>query len=399
MPTAVISTTGTSVFSQAGKAIQEESQAFGKRSNVDLQKICQGVRDFDGYDLYDRTLQYLRGESSTRDAENAIRKASAELNSLSHILSKTSRDRRNDQLHFLASDTPEGALAARIVADFAKEYFDVETSKVHLINGLQVADGRKFQLDGIRVLIATIYDILKNAPAGTFTRVINPTGGFKGVVPYLTLIGMIEPDIEMSYIYERSAELITLGRIPLQFDFDVLESAYPALKKCDEDFVAESELKELLALDPARPLSTHPAWAFFDPMEQNGERQFLINGLGRIALQHFASLDRPKVYLSKQASERFKELDKAQKDRFARYFDNLRNPQWLDQKRHDEYQNPGGAICVKPGDVNERLWCYKLEDGGVLVAELAFHRPGGSYDRVPQRRKDYDTHRIWEGKL
>jgi len=110
-------------------------------------------------------------------------------------------------------------------------------------------------LDGIRVLIATIYRILKNAPAGTFTRVINPTGGFKGVVPYLTLIGMIEPDIEMSYIYERSAELITLGRIPLQFDFDVLESAYPALKKCDEDFVAESELKELLALDPARPLS------------------------------------------------------------------------------------------------------------------------------------------------
>lgn len=213
MPISIISTTGTSVFSQAGKSIQEEWQTFNKGTNVNLQSIQRGTPNFDGYDLYYRTLQYLHGESRSKDAVTAIRKASAELNSLSHILARSERN-RSDQLHFLASETPDGILAARVVADFAKEYFGIETSVVHLIDGLQVSDGRKFQLDGIRVLIATIYEVLKEAPAGTYTRVINPTGGFKGVVPYLTLIGMIEADIEISYIYERSSELITLDVSP-----------------------------------------------------------------------------------------------------------------------------------------------------------------------------------------
>jgi len=397
MPISIISTTGTSVFSQASKSIQEEWQTFNKGTNVNLQSIRRGTPNFDGYDLYHRTLQYLRSESSSKDAVTAIRKASAELNSLSHILARTERH-RSDELHFLASETPDGVLAARVVADFAKEYFGVETSVVHLIDGLQVSDGRKFQLDGIRVLIATIYEVLMKAPAGTYTRVINPTGGFKGVVPYLTLIGMIETDIEISYIYERSSELITLGRIPLQFDFEILESAYNALKKCSEDFVSESALKSLLGLKPDSSLSIHPAWSLFDQTEQDGQIYFSVNGLGLIVLEHFAALDKITVYLSRQAAERFDKFDKTQQKKFDGYFSKLREPGWIKQKRHDEYQNPGGAIAIKPGNVDERLFIYQLDDGAILVAELAFHQTNGSYDRLPKRRADYDTHRTWEAK-
>jgi putative CRISPR-associated protein (TIGR02619 family) len=397
MPISIISTTGTSVFSQAGKSIQEEWQTFNKGTNVNLQSIQRGTPNFDGYDLYYRTLQYLHGESRSKDAVTAIRKASAELNSLSHILARSERH-RSDQLHFLASETPDGILAARVVADFAKEYFGIETSVVHLIDGLQVSDGRKFQLDGIRVLIATIYEVLMKAPAGTYTRVINPTGGFKGVVPYLTLIGMIEADIEISYIYERSSELITLGRIPLQFDFEVLKPAYNALKKCSEDFVSESALKTLLGLESGRSLSTHPAWSLFDQTEQDGQIYFSVNGLGAIVLGHFDALNKIAVYLSRQAAERFDDLDQTQQKKFASYFDKLREPGWIEQKRHDEYKNPGGAIAIKPGGVDERLFIYQLDDGSILVAELAFHQPNGSYDRVPKRRKDYDTYRLWEAK-
>lgn len=397
MPVAVISTTGTSVFSQASKPIQEAWQSFRQQPGIDLTRISQGSQNFAGYELYQRVLEFLRAEALSAEAETTLRKASAELNSLSHILGNTSRE-RNDELHFLSSYTPDGVLAARIVADFAGEYFGINTSRVHLITGLQVDDGRRFQADGIRHLIGAIYGILKEAPAGTFTRVINPTGGFKGVVPYLTLIGMVEQDIEISYIYERSTELIRLGRIPLQFDFEVLESAYPALEKCAEGFASAAELKSLLGLDATQPLTSHAAWSLFDQTEQDGEPFYLVNGLGEIVRQHFAGLRRARIYLSRLAAERFDALDRNQQVRFARHFEALRNPAWLDQKRHDEYGNPGGAICVKPGNVDERLWCYHLEGDDILVAELAFHRPGGDYDRVPQRRKDYDMYRLWESK-
>lgn len=395
MPICVISTTGTSVFSNAHADLKNEWKSFQQNSAVDLQAICK--RDsFEGLELYYRTLEYLRAEAKAQNATEIIRRASAELNSLSRIL--VDPPTRNDQLHFLATSTPDGALAARVICDFSREYFHVETATVHLIDGLQVHDGDIFQRDGVRNLIAKIYDIFHNAPNGTYTRIINPTGGFKGVVPYLTLIGMIESDVKLSYIYEQSPVLITLGRVPLQFNFEVLQSAYPALKACSEDLVDEHKLKELLALSLDKSLSDHPAWSLFDNASIDNQIYFAVNGLGQIVLEHFKILDRTPIYLSRQAAERFDRLDKTQQKRFQGYFERLRDPEWIDSHRHDEYANDGNAIPIKPGNVDERLFIYRQDDGSVLVAELAFHQPNGSYDRVPQRRKDYDTYRLWEAK-
>ncbi len=393
MPICVISTTGTSVFSNAHADLQTEWKSFRQNSTVDLQAIWK--RDsFEGLALYQRTLEYLRAEAKAKNATEIIRRASAELNSLSRILGD--QRTRSDQLHFLATATPDGVLAARIIADFSREYFQVETAIVHLISGLQVNDGNVFQRDGVRNLIAKIYDILHSAPEGTFTRVINPTGGFKGAIPYLTLIGMIESGVQLSYVYEQSPVLITLGRIPLQFNFEVLRSAYQALKICSEDFVDERRLKELLSLPSDKPLSDHPAWSLFDQTTQEGSVYFSVNGLGQIVLERFKALDRTAIYLSRQAAERFDSLDATQQKRFQTYFERLRDKAWIDANRHDEYRNPGNAIPIKPGNVDERLFIYRLEDGAILVAELAFHRSDGSYDRVPQRRDDYDRHRRWE---
>jgi len=394
MPICVISTTGTSVFSNAHSDLQSEWKSFRQNSTVNLRAICK-QNSFEGYELYLRTLEHLRAEAKASNTTEIIRRASAELNSLSHIL--ITPPTRNDQLHFLATSTPDGALAARIICDFSREFFDIETAEVHLVDGLQVRDGDIFQRDGIRNLIAKIYDIFHNAPDGTYTRIINPTGGFKGVVPYLTLIGMIESGVKLSYIYEQSPTLITLGRIPLQFDFENLQSAYPALKACSsEGLVDEIRLKELLALSSDQSLSDHSAWSLFDNASIDGQIHFAVNGLGQIVLEHFKALDRIPIYLSKQAADRFDSLDATQQRRFQTYFERLRDPAWIDSHRHDEYTNDGNAIPIKPGNVDERLFIYPQDDGSVLVAELAFHKPNGSYDHVPKRRKDYDTYRLWE---
>lgn len=394
MPICVISTTGTSVFSNAHADLQHEWKSFRQNATVNLQAICK--RDsFEGSELYQRTLEYLRAEAKANNATEIIRRASAEFNSLSRIL--VTPPTRNDQLHFLATSTPDGALAARIICDFSREYFHIETATVHLIDGLRVDDGNIFQRDGVRNLIAKIYDILRHAPSGTYTRVINPTGGFKGVVPYLTLIGMIEADVQLSYIYEQSNVLITLKRVPLQFNFKVLESAYPALKACSEDFVDEQQLKALLKLQAGEGLSDHPAWSLFDRTIQEDRAYFIVNGLGQIVLERFKALDRTPIYLSKQAANRFDELDATQQKKFQGLFERLREPAWVDEHRH-KYANDGNAIPIKPGNVDERLFIYQQDDGSILVAELAFHRPDGSYDREPKRRNDYDSYRLWEVK-
>lgn len=392
MAICVISTTGTSVFSNAHAALQNEWKSFQKNPTVDLLAICK-KDSFEGLELYNRTLEYLRAETKASNATEIIRRASAELNSLSRIL--VDPPTRSDQLHFLATSTPDGALAARVICDFSREYFSIENAEIHLIEGLQVHDGEIFRKDGVRNLIATIYKIFHNAPSGTYSRIINPTGGFKGVVPYLTLIGMMESNVTLSYIYEQSPALITLGRIPVQFDFGVLESAYPALKACSEDLVDETKLKELLTLSTDKSLSDHPAWSLFDNATIDGQIYFAVNGLGQIVLEHLRARDQKPIYLSKQAAERFDKLDTTQQKKFQVYFERLRDPAWIDSHRHDEVQNDGGAIPIKPGNVDERLFIYRLDDGSILVAELAFHKPNGSYDRIPKRRRDYDAYRLW----
>ena len=395
MAICVISTVGTSVFGRFGDALRNEAAAFRRRTDVDLERIRRSTQ-FDGQELYTRTLNLLHAEAQSDQPEVRIGDASAELNGLVHILD--GKGNRSDQLHFLASDTPDGVLAARVVADFAREFFSIETSKVHVISGLQVDDGRRFQQDGVRNLIGVIYDILKGAPAGTYRRVLNPTGGFKGVVPYLTLIGMIESDTEISYIYERSTEMIRLGRVPLDFNYEVVRSAYPALRAAEAELVSESELRDLLGLNESVPLTNHPAWSFFQQIVEEGVPWFLLNGLGVIALKNVGELDRTPVYLSRQAAKRFDDSPEGSEDRraFAKILNAIHDPGLRDSNHH-LYPNKANAPVYKLSRQAQRAFYWDFGDY-VLLLELTKHTNETDYDITPGQLKDYDRYRLWEGK-
>jgi putative CRISPR-associated protein (TIGR02619 family) len=395
MTVCVISTVGTSVFSRFGEALRSEAVTFGRRTDVDVQQIRRGTR-FEGVELYERTLNHLRAEAQSADALERIGQASAELNSLVHLLDGSGG--RSDQLHFLASDTPDGVLAARVIADFASEFFHIETAQVHIIDGLQVANGRQFQQDGVRNLIGTIYDLLEKAPAGTYQRVLNPTGGFKGVVPYLTLIGMIEADTEISYIYERSPELIRLGRVPLDFNYQVVKEAYPALKAAESEFVSEAELRELLHMDDRALFSSHPAWSFFDQTLDGGAIHFSLNGLGVIALKNIGEIDRMPVYLSQQAAKRLDNAPEGSEDRrgFIKILEAIHDA-GLRESNHHLYPNEANAPVYKLGRQAQRAF---YDDNGerILILEFAVHINETEYDVAPRSLKNYGEYRRWEGK-
>ncbi len=390
-PVCVISTVGQSVFLNAAEPLRKDFNEFRRRSDVELKPILE-KEAFDGHDLYENMLAYLRALRAPN-----LRGASAELNSLDRILEGRTLTRA-DQLHFLASDTPDGVLAARVIADFCREHFGLkerEQVTLHHITGLQVSDGTRFRREGLRSLIDCLYKILKKAPAGTYTRILNPTGGFKGVVPYLTVVGMLE-NVQVSYIYEQSSALLTLAGLPVTLDYERLRPAYKALDECSRrNLLSADELKDLLGLAEGQAVGEHPAWPLFERVDIDGQPTYALNGLGQIVYQHLKDYQRPKVYLSRQADERYSKLDKTEQERFAAHFEALRDPTRRKGKRHGK---KGEAIIYKPGNVAERLFYFELEDGDVLVAELASHADR-SYEEMPDlKRRDYAPHRRWEGE-
>lgn len=385
----VISTVGQSVFNNAGEYTRRQARDFRDRKDVDLRTIVDREKsDFDGKAIYAATLADLRALPTVE----ALRAASAELNSLERIL-EDAKPNRGDKLYFLASETPDGALAARVVADFCAEHFERET-EICLIDGLQVDDGQRFRSLGLRSLINKLYDILEDAPAAAFRRVLNPTGGFKGVVPYLTVIGMLEPAVEVSYIYERSPELITLGGLPLQLNYDALEGAYEALEACQgAGQLEEGELIRLLNIQ-GQQVSDHATWSLFEMIEVNGERLYALNGLGQIVYRHLSEgRDHADVYLSQQAARTYDSYDPAQQKKFAAMFDRMGDAAW---RRSVYHATKGDAKALKQGSTDERPLIIELDGGEVLVAELTLHSDK-SYERTPDlNRKDYDRFRKWE---
>ncbi len=386
MPYCIIATVGQSVLTN-DSTIREALNQFRKEDH-DLKAIRGDKHAFPGKRWYDIVIASLRAK---RGDEELLRRASAELNHLVPILGGQPPN-RNDIIHLLASETPDGVLAARILMDFCEEQFERKT-KIHIVEGLQVKDGELFRRKGLNSLIYAVFEALRHAPPETYTRIINPTGGFKGVVPYLTLIGMLEKDIEISYIYEHSPSLIRLAGIPLRLDFESMGSAYEALLACQDNLMSEDDLKQALGwMD--QPIATHPLWSLFDSIEDNGTSYYEPSGLGRIVLEHFKDKLKPVVYLSKPAYERYRSFDSNRQREFAEMFDRLPNPEWRRGKRHGTVN---GHTIIKPGNTDERLFYFRSEEG-IIVSELALHNPDSSYDREPQNRIEYHAFQEWKGR-
>jgi len=114
MPYCIIATVGQSVLTN-DSTIREALNQFRKEEH-DLKAIRDGKHDFPGKRLYDVVMASLQAKSGD---EEWLRRASAELNHLVPVLAQQPPD-RNDIIHLLASQTPDGVLAARVLKDFCE---------------------------------------------------------------------------------------------------------------------------------------------------------------------------------------------------------------------------------------------------------------------------------------
>ena len=106
--------------------------------------------------------------------------------------------------------------------------------EIKCIEGLQVTDERKLRDVGLRNLVNYVAEILQSDIGYQYDIILNPTGGYKGIVPFLTVLGMIFGKRSV-YRFENSKAMINLPPLPLTFDTEVFDRAKNALSFIEKE--------------------------------------------------------------------------------------------------------------------------------------------------------------------
>ncbi|AOQ22949.1 hypothetical protein MTAT_24150 [Moorella thermoacetica] len=123
-------------------------------------------------------------------------------------------------VRLLATDTVLSRLVAEILEQVMGRQMQVifEPQK-DIIKGLQVWDRKLFEREGLVNLIARIEELSAGNYEGT---AINFTGGYKALIPYLTIMGQLY-NLPLYYIFEDTDELIKLPQVPVSINWGIFE--------------------------------------------------------------------------------------------------------------------------------------------------------------------------------
>lgn len=223
-----------------------------------------------GWDDSNETYEQLEREIDERisnfdlSKERDILSVSAEANTL-HGIGITSHDR----VMLLATDTRLGNICSRKVKRVLNEAFCLPECNVEIkrIEGLQITDEKKLRETGLRNLVNYVGEILRGDESFQYDIILNPTGGYKGIVPFLTVLGMLF-DKRSVYRFETSNALISLPPLPLTYNVEIFSRAKRALEFVEkESAITEQHYLSLIEnfQDSERPMFL----SFTEPLDDN----------------------------------------------------------------------------------------------------------------------------------
>lgn len=392
----IISTVGTTVFGKYESPLATKMRELENEnlSHVDIAKIKTGKFE-SAEPIFEQALADLKAKSG-----EFLRRATAEINAIEgvHDLNNV---RSGNEYWFIASHTASGVLAARVLAAFCAEHYQATHSEVAIIQGLQVKDARAFRLTGLPMLVKKLYELIDSAKAKHFRVVLNPTGGFKAAIPYITLVGMLRQSqgVQVSLIHETSTELITLADLPISLNINAIAQIRALLEQCDAEQnkgVPQDEVVRGLGLTRREMVENHPLWSLFEQFDSN---HYILSGLGEIALKELQTSARQTVWLSKQAHERFSASDNNLQAQLTRIFEQMRDTEWVKLNLHAT--NKDKLKILKPSGAERPLFYYQ-DDGSLVIADIGL-KNDGSYDRISRdfdilKRIDYPLFSAWEGR-
>lgn len=216
----------------------------------------------------DRVLEFL--QRLTIPAQ--LDKTSAEVKSLIKM-----GVNHNDRVVLIASDTIDGKLCAELVQIFLIERKICLEVEIKVIKGLQAINATLFQREGLKNLLQYLVSF------ENMDIVLNLTGGFKSVVPFLSLIGMLF-NKPVRYIHEDSEEVITLSNVPILLNDNLLLRVEDKLRRIEkETSISKTEWQEGIDFKDRR----------FDSIIEEIDGQVTLSGIGFLFWERF-KIDYPE---------------------------------------------------------------------------------------------------------
>lgn len=336
-------------------------------TTVGTSLLVNAKRDIQSDQPTDQQLaNYLRHTEAVR--------ASAETNSLARLLQE------GDRIIFLHSQTDEGKRCAEAL----RRHFENQGFSTGLreVPDLDYSESR-FKMRGLRSLVASMIEVIRQERQQGREIKIDATGGFKAEIAYATLVGLLF-DTPVFYIHQAFRDIIEMPPTPIGWDYSLLADYEEFFAWISEDLRSKRAVDEhLRGLPPEIRLllAEEGDYTFLSPA---GEA-FYESYKDRLQQQ----VKRVPILLSSAAQRTFDSAEPNVRQLFHRALDKLRLPE-LRISHSDRVTNCDCLVFPK-GHRDERLFYFEAEDGSLRVCELARHSDQ-SYERLIESgvyRKNY----------
>ncbi len=263
----VLMATGVYINNRLSQAHKDSLKKIGADQ---LQSLLHGEIDWQ-IEAEDDVLAQLN--KLDFDTESGLVQASPEIKSLAKIGID-----ENDNIELFSSETKDGILAARITMQFIQSKWH-STVNIQVVEGLQMDSPGQFRSRGVPNYVRGLVRLLED-PSNKHGRdiVLNATAGYKSLVPYTTLVGLLY-QIPVRYVFETSTELINLPPLPVSFDQPLFRRIEPLLARIERETSISQNLiqKELVPADRDAILAL---------LEEEGD-QFTMSALGSMIYQRY----------------------------------------------------------------------------------------------------------------
>lgn len=277
-------------------------------------------------------------------------KLSAEIHSLAGI-GLTS----NDRVLLLASATEDGHACALAVTTYLQKHWPGVIVNTEQVCGLQVYDAVQFRREGVVHFTRRCLQEVNNYGAENVT--LNPTGGFKALVPYTVLIGMLKR-VPCRYIFEQSDTLLDLPPLPVNFDRGPFEAYRELFEKIERDAaIPTTDWEATVPYDERRVL---------EPLVEREGNLITLSGFGLLFLDEVRTPTECVPFLSQKAWDdclnNLAKLPQCDPFRFLGRVAKSRHAFTL-----AEHVNAGGGLrWLKPGNTTDR-YLVSVEGWRMLV--------------------------------
>lgn len=258
MKKTIITTVGTSFFenyssSEVQDCFRGSHKGISKRIKT-IRDESQSSNDYDDFDIEIEEIEEILIPIFFKDihktkTDNSLKwqlkegvlntSASAEITSILAIAEQEQSDNLEIEVYLLATDTVLSVFAAELIKKWFKQNkpeitvlferpnsLNAQEESNHVIHKLSVSSNEDYQ-QGFMNLISVVTKLIQAKKKAKEETILNITGGYKAIIPILTLVGQIE-EVPLKYIYDESSknnqvELVEVRNLPISFDWELGE--------------------------------------------------------------------------------------------------------------------------------------------------------------------------------